>query len=125
MTTCICPTVWEAGLPSIAYDHLNDPDAAHRAIADARRQGPLAMGPHGPEVLSYELVRVVLRDPRFAPAVRPVMATRASRQARCGTERTRASLDSKARPTTGCADLSRRHSPRAAPSGYGRSSSTS
>jgi cytochrome P450 len=75
MTTSICPTVWEGGLPSIAYDHLNDPDAAHRAIADARRQGPLAMGPHGPEVLSYELVRVVLRDPRFAPAVRLVMAT--------------------------------------------------
>jgi cytochrome P450 len=75
MTTSICPTVWEAGLPSIAYDHLNDPDAAHRAIADARRQGPLAMGPHGPEVLSYELVRVALRDPRFAPAVKLVMAT--------------------------------------------------
>jgi cytochrome P450 len=73
MTTSICPTVWEAGLPSIAYDHLNDPDAAHRAIADARRQGPLAMGPHGPEVLSYELVRAMLRDPRFAPAVRLVM----------------------------------------------------
>jgi cytochrome P450 len=74
MTTSICPTVWEAGLPSIAYDHLNDPDAAHRAIADARRQGPLAMGPHGPEVLSYELVRMVLRDPRFAPAVKLMMA---------------------------------------------------
>ena len=28
-------------------------------------QGPIALGPHGPEVLSYELVRTVLRDPRF------------------------------------------------------------
>jgi hypothetical protein len=39
MTTAICPTVWEVGLPSIAYDHLYDPDEAHRVIADARRQG--------------------------------------------------------------------------------------
>ena len=66
MTTSICPTVWEAGLPSIAYDHLNDPDEAHRVIRQARRQGPIAIGPHGPEILSYELVRAVLRDPRFA-----------------------------------------------------------
>ena len=38
MTTSICPTVWEAGLPSIAYDHLNNPDEAHRvmrALVDA------------------------------------------------------------------------------------------
>jgi hypothetical protein len=53
MTTSICPTVWEAGLPSIAYDHLNDPDEAHRVIRQARRQGPIAIGPHGPEILSY------------------------------------------------------------------------
>ena len=75
MTTSICPTVSEAGLPSIAYDHLDDPDAAHRAIADACRQGPMAMGPHGPELLTYELVRTALRDPRFMPAVGPVIAS--------------------------------------------------
>jgi cytochrome P450 len=74
MTTSICPTVLEAGLPSIAYDHLTDPDEAYRVIAQARRRGPIAMGPHGVEVLSYELVRMVTRDPRFAPAVKPVMA---------------------------------------------------
>jgi hypothetical protein len=74
MTTSICPTVSEAGLPTIAYDHLNDPDAAHRAIAQARRQGPVAMGPHGPEFLSYELVRTMSRDPRYGPAVNAVMA---------------------------------------------------
>ncbi len=72
-TTSVCPTVWEAGLPPIAYDHLTDPDAAHRAIAQARHQGPVAMGPHGPEFLSYELVRTMLRDPRFTPAVRAVL----------------------------------------------------
>jgi cytochrome P450 len=73
MTTAICPTVLDAGLPPIAYDHLYDPGEAHRVIGQARRQGPLAMGPHGPEVLSYELVRTVLRDPRFVPAVKQVM----------------------------------------------------
>ena len=64
----------DTGLPRIAYDHLYDPDEAHRAIAQARRQGSVAMGPHGPEFLSYELVRAMLRDPRFTPAVNAVMA---------------------------------------------------
>src|ERR1700756_1209723 len=27
--------------------------------------GAIALGPHGPELLTYELVRTVLRDPRF------------------------------------------------------------
>jgi cytochrome P450 len=63
-----CPSVFAAGLPSIAYDHLTDPDDAHRIIADARERSPIAMGPHGPEVLSYELVRAVLRDSRFVTA---------------------------------------------------------
>ncbi|OBI14696.1 cytochrome, partial [Mycobacterium sp. E2327] len=31
----------------------------------AQWQAPVALGPHGPEVLSYHLVRSVLRDPRF------------------------------------------------------------
>ena len=35
------------------------------SFVQARLQGPIALGPHGPEVLSYELVRKVLRDPRF------------------------------------------------------------
>src|SRR6202023_2056082 len=33
-----------------------------------RRQAPIAMGPHGPQVLSYDLVRMVLRDSRFITA---------------------------------------------------------
>jgi cytochrome P450 len=75
MTTSICTTRSVTGLPPIAYDHLDDPEEAHHAIAQARRQGSVAMGPHGPEVLSYELARVVLRDPRFVPAIKLVMAT--------------------------------------------------
>jgi cytochrome P450 len=53
-------------LPRIAYEHAQTPEEAHRFIRHAREQGPIAMGPHGPEVLAYELVRTVLRDDRFA-----------------------------------------------------------
>jgi cytochrome P450 len=59
------PTVFDAGLPAIAYEHAQYPEEAHRLIRQARQQGPIALGPHGPEVLSYPLVRTVLRDPRF------------------------------------------------------------
>jgi cytochrome P450 len=31
----------------------------------ARRQVPIALGPYGPEILAYDLVRAVLRDPPF------------------------------------------------------------
>jgi cytochrome P450 len=70
MTTLIndCPSVFDAGLPAIAYDHLTDPEEAHRILADARRQAPIAIGRYGPEVLSYEAVRTVLRDNRFVTA---------------------------------------------------------
>lgn len=62
------PNVFDAGLPVIAYDHLTDPDDAHRIIDATRELSPIAIGPHGPEVLSYELVRTVLRDSRFVTA---------------------------------------------------------
>ena len=60
-----CPSVFDAGLPEIDYEHCQSPDEAHEIISEARRQAPLAIGPHGPEVLTYELVRSVLRDARF------------------------------------------------------------
>lgn len=63
-----CPSVFDAGLPTFCYDHLTDPDEAHSIIDDARKQAPIAIGPHGPEMLSYELVRTVLRDGRFVTA---------------------------------------------------------
>jgi hypothetical protein len=45
------PTVFDAGLPPIAYEHAHNPENAHRLIRQARMQGPIALGPHGPEVL--------------------------------------------------------------------------
>lgn len=59
------PDVFEAGLPVLAYEQSDDPVEVHRLIAAARRRGPIAMGTHGPELLTYGLVRSVLRDPRF------------------------------------------------------------
>lgn len=60
-----CPNVFDAGLPILAYEQLDDPEGAHRLIAAARNRAPIAIGTHGPEILRYELVRTVLRDPRF------------------------------------------------------------
>jgi cytochrome P450 len=57
---CLTP-----GLPIIDYEQAPSPDEAHDIISQARRQAPIALGPHGPEVLTYDLVRAVLRDPRF------------------------------------------------------------
>ncbi len=68
LQTATCPSVFDAGLPVFAYDHLTDPDEAHCIIADTRNQATIAIGPHGPEALSYELVRTVLRDGRFITA---------------------------------------------------------
>jgi cytochrome P450 len=59
------PNVFDAGLPSIDYEHAQHPDEAHAIIREARDKAPIALGPHGPEVLTYDLVRGVLRDPRF------------------------------------------------------------
>jgi cytochrome P450 len=61
----ISPSFFDAGLPEIDYERCQSPDEAHEIISRARRQAPLAIGPHGPEVLTHELVRSVLRDPRF------------------------------------------------------------
>ncbi len=59
------PTVFEADLPTIAYEDAATAEEAHRRIRRAQLQGSIALGPHGPELLSYELVRSVLRDHRF------------------------------------------------------------
>ena len=59
------PSVFDAGLPSFDYTLEDDPEKAHAIIRNAREQAPIALGPYGPELLTYELVHAVLRDPRF------------------------------------------------------------
>jgi cytochrome P450 len=59
------PSVFEAGLPTINYEHAQHPDEAHAIISQARAKAPIAIGPYGPELLTYDLVRNALRDSRF------------------------------------------------------------
>ena len=59
------PSVFDAGLPTIEYDLTSTPAQVYPQLLAAQRQAPIALGPFGPEVLSYDLVRTVLRDPRF------------------------------------------------------------
>jgi len=58
-------TVFEAGLPTINYGHAQHPDEAHAIISQARAKAPIAIGPYGPELLTYDLVHTALRDSRF------------------------------------------------------------
>ena len=61
----LCPNVFDAGLPTISYDYTDTPADAYPRIQAAQQHAAIALGPYGPEVLSYELVRAVLRDARF------------------------------------------------------------
>jgi cytochrome P450 len=69
MTTIVdrssCPGVFEAGLPTFNYANAQHPDEAHAIIREAREKAPIALGPYGPELLTYDLVHTALRDPRF------------------------------------------------------------
>ncbi|OBG39562.1 cytochrome P450 [Mycobacterium sp. E3198] len=59
------PNVLDAGLPAINYGLTATP---HDILEDVRRAqscAPIAIGPLGPEILSYELARDILRDNRF------------------------------------------------------------
>ena len=59
------PSVFDAGLPALAYEFAETPAEVYPRIQAAQQQGAIALGPFGPEVLSHEMVRAVLRDPRF------------------------------------------------------------
>ena len=59
-------TIFELDLPPIAYHGVTYPGEVLRLIREARDQGPIAMGPYGPELLTYDLVRTAMRDSRFA-----------------------------------------------------------
>lgn len=59
------PSVFDAGLPTLSYDVTEPPADVSSRIREAQKLAPIAIGPLGPEVLSYELARAVLRDTRF------------------------------------------------------------
>ncbi|MGV0646154.1 cytochrome P450 [Mycolicibacterium sp. XJ2546] len=59
------PSVFEAGLPTLDYDLTATPQQIYPQFRAAQQVAPIALGPIGPEVISYEMARTVLRDPRF------------------------------------------------------------
>ena len=59
------PSIFEAGLPALEYDVTESPHAVSDRIREAQQRAPIAIGPLGPEVLSYDLARNILRDTRF------------------------------------------------------------
>jgi cytochrome P450 len=65
VSTTAVPSVFDAGLPTLSYDLLATPAQVWPYLHDAQRDAPIAIGPMGPEVLSYEMARSVLRDTRF------------------------------------------------------------
>lgn len=66
MTVGAAPaSVFDADLPTVAYEADETPAQVYPRLREAQRQAPIALGPYGPEVLSYHLVRSILRDSRF------------------------------------------------------------
>lgn len=55
----------EADLPTLDYSADENPTQVYPRLLAAQRQAPVAIGPFGPEILSYQMVRAVLRDKRF------------------------------------------------------------
>jgi cytochrome P450 len=66
MTVGTAPaSVFNSDLPTLTYGPDETPGDVYPRLQAAQRQAPVAMGPHGPEALSYHLVRSILRDTRF------------------------------------------------------------
>jgi cytochrome P450 len=59
------PNVFDADLPTISYDLTATPQDIFDDLRSAQSRAPIAIGPLGPEILSYELAREILRDNRF------------------------------------------------------------
>jgi cytochrome P450 len=57
--------IFESDLPTIEYDVTATPQEIYPQFRAAQEVSPIALGPIGPEVLSYDLARTVLGDPRF------------------------------------------------------------
>ncbi|ORB29961.1 cytochrome P450 [Mycolicibacterium parafortuitum] len=59
------PNVFEADLPTLSYGLTASPHDILDDALEAQARAPIAMGPLGPEILSYDLARDMLRDNRF------------------------------------------------------------
>lgn len=59
------PSVFEAGLPTVSYGLTATPHDILEDVREAQARAPIAIGPLGPEILSYDMARDMLRDNRF------------------------------------------------------------
>ncbi len=59
------PNVFEARLPTFTYSLTAAPHDILEDVREAQSCAPIAIGPLGPEILSYEMARDMLRDNRF------------------------------------------------------------
>ena len=59
------PSVFDGGLPTFSYDLSATPHDVVEDVRNAQSSSPIAIGPLGPEILSYEMARDILRDNRF------------------------------------------------------------
>ena len=64
-TQTTAPSVFDADLPTLSYDVTDTPSDVYPHIIAAQQRASIAIGPLGPEILSYDLARTVLRDNRF------------------------------------------------------------
>uniref|UniRef100_A0A5Q5CDJ5 Cytochrome P450 n=1 Tax=Mycobacterium sp. (strain JLS) TaxID=164757 RepID=A0A5Q5CDJ5_MYCSJ len=63
--TSAAPNVFDADLPTFSYGLTATPYDILDDVRTAQSCAPIAIGPLGPEILSYELARQILRDNRF------------------------------------------------------------
>lgn len=63
--TSTAPGVFDADLPTFGYSFTATPHDIFDDVRAAQSRAPIAIGPLGPEILSYELSREMLRDNRF------------------------------------------------------------
>ena len=59
------PTFFDGGLPTFSYDLSATPHDVVEDVRNAQSSSPIAIGPLGLEILSYEMARDILRDNRF------------------------------------------------------------
>ena len=121
----LSPNVFDVAWPTFAYQDAPDPDEAHDIIRRAQQQAPIALGPYGPEVLSYDLVRTVLRDSRFAMPRGISLVVQGIARDRFGTRSARRSCPPSPPNIAGCAAWCRGRSLRGLPNGCAAHVSTS
>src|SRR4051794_2001564 len=64
-TTATGVSIFDADLPTLDYSITDTPQDIYPQFQAAQDAAPIALGPVGPEVLSYQLARTMLGDPRF------------------------------------------------------------